>query len=105
MNSRRASISSAPVEKCCTQGRFSFKVWIKRSATPFSLLLAAVWNAPPPETWVPCEKCHGSGESRAWSSGCPTCARAGFALPVLGGFPPVPPMVYRPAEGRTEPGG
>jgi hypothetical protein len=68
------------------------------AAKRFPLRLAAVRNTPPPETWVPCEKCGGSGGSEAWSAACPLCDGDGFLLPIVGSGPTARPKVYRPAK-------
>jgi hypothetical protein len=64
----------------------------------FPLRLAAVRNTPPPETWVPCEKCGGSGGSEAWSAACPLCDGDGFLLPIVGSGPTARPKVCLPAK-------
>jgi hypothetical protein len=68
------------------------------AAKRFPLRLAAVRNTPPPETWVPCEKCGGSGGSEARSAACPLCDGDGFLLPIAGSDRSARPMVYRPAR-------
>jgi hypothetical protein len=68
------------------------------AAKRFPLRLAAVRNTQPPETWVPCEKCGGSGCSEAWSAACPHCDGDGFLLPIVGPLPSARPEVYRRAK-------
>jgi hypothetical protein len=64
----------------------------------FPLRLAAVRNTPPPEAWVPCEKCDGSGRSQAWSGACTVCDGDGFLLPLVGSDPSARPKNYIPAK-------
>jgi hypothetical protein len=55
---------------------------LTRAGRRFSLLVARVRSVPPPEAWVVCEKCHGSGASQTLRMACPLCDGAGFALPL-----------------------
>jgi hypothetical protein len=55
---------------------------LARAGRWFSLLVGRVRSVPPPEAWVVCEKCHGSGASQLMGMGCALCEGTGFVLPL-----------------------